>query len=385
MLFFVPAFLLTLFIVYFPCMMIFNRALFYAVAIILLTINAAKGQSNLVEKVVDSCITKRNFNGAVLIARNGKVEYIKYTGLANRNYNIPFSAKSRFQIFSVTKTFTAVLIMQLYEQGKINLDSTIAAYYPEYRGEAAHKVTIRNLLTYSSGRYLKEMDPKFIPEAYDQNLWPVDTFINRYCSEKLIDTPGTTFNYSNGDFIILGRIIEKICKKPFDVILREKILQPLKMVNSGYWHHEDIVANLDEGYRNKDGSVDSLIMPTNHYIDNHFSAGAMYATANDLLIFDQAIFNHTLLKKSTVDMMLTSYPKLGDVALGFWVYPKKIGKVNTIFAERQGGGYGNESNWVHLVDKGITLILLSNTETADLNKMRVDVLNAYLKSRQVGK
>ncbi|MFA6084570.1 serine hydrolase domain-containing protein [Mucilaginibacter sp.] len=355
--------------------------LLYSILIVLFTISAVKGQSDRVEKVIDSCITKRNFNGAVLIAKNGKVDFIKYTGLANRHYNIPFSAKSRFQIFSVTKTFTAILIMQLYEQGKINLDSAIATYYPEYKGEAAHRVTIRNLLTYSSGRYLKEMDPKFIPEAYDQNLWPVDTFINRYCSEKLIDTPGTKFNYSNGDFIILGRIIEKIYKKPFDVVLREKILIPLKMRNTNYWHHEDIVANLDEGYYNKDGNVDSLIMPTNHYIDNHFSAGAMYSTAQDLLIFDQAIFNHTLLKKSTVDVMLNPYPKLGDVAFGFWVYPRKIGKTNTIFAERQGGGYGSESNWVHLIDKGVTLILLSNTETTDLNRMRLDVLSAYLNGK----
>ncbi|SEN11985.1 CubicO group peptidase, beta-lactamase class C family [Mucilaginibacter gossypiicola] len=343
-----------------------------------LIITTAYGQHKAVDKVLDSCIKKRNFNGVVLIAQNGKPDYLKYTGLANRHYNISFSPKTRFQIFSVTKTFTAVLIMQLYEQGRINLDSTISAYYPEYQGEAAHKVTIRNLLTYSSGRYLKEMDPKFIPEAYDQNLWPVDTFINRYCSEKLIDTPGAKFNYSNGDFILLGRIIEKIYKQPFDAVLKEKILAPLNMDNTNYLHHEDIVPNLDEGYYNKAGSVDSLIMPTYHYIDNHFSAGAMYSTPQDLLTFDQAIFNHTLLKKATVDLMLTSYPKLGDVAFGFWVYPRKIGKSNTIFAERQGAGYGNESNWVHLIDKGITLILLSNTETADLNKMRLDVLDAYL-------
>lgn len=346
----------------------------------IIMMRTAHAQIKLVDKVVDSCIAKRNFNGVVLIAKDGKIAYKRYTGIANRHYNIPFSDKTRFQIFSVTKTFTAVLIMQLYEAGKINLDSTIAAYYPEYKGVAAHKVTIRNLLTYSSGRYLKEMDPKFIAEAYDQNLWPVDTFINRYCSEKLIDTPGTRFNYSNGDFILLGRIIEKICQKPFDVVLREKILLPLKMANTDYWHHEAIVSNLDEGYYHRDGSVDSLIMPTNHYIDNHFSAGAMYSTAQDLLIFDQAIFNHTLLKKSTVDLMLTPYPELEDVAFGFWVYPRKIGTTNTLFAERQGGGYGNESNWVHLIDKGITLFLLSNTESSDLNNMRFEILNAYLPS-----
>jgi len=150
------------------------------------------------------------------------------------------------------------------------------------------------------------------------------------------------------------------------------------MNNTGYLHHEDIIRNIDEAYYNKDTSVHALYMPTYHYMDNHFSAGAMYSTAQDLLIFDQAIFNHTLLKKATVELMLTPYKELEDVAFGFWVYPRKIGKVNTLFAERQGSGYGHNSNWVHLIDKGITLILLSNTETADLNKMRINVLAAYL-------
>lgn len=336
------------------------------------------GQVKQINKVVDSCIAKRNFSGVVLIAKNGKVDYLKYAGLANRHYGIKFSDKIRFQIFSVTKTFTAVLIMQLYEQGRISLDSTISAYYPEYKGEAAKKVTIRNLLTYSSGRYLKDMDMKYYAEAYDQNLWPVDSFINKYCSEKLVDKPGTKFNYSNGDFIILGRIIEKIYHKSFDVVLREQILLPLKMDNTGYHHHDDIIQNLDEGYFSAGKSVDSLITPTNCYIDNYFSAGAMYSTAQDLLTFDQAIFNHVLLKKATVDLMLTPNEKLGFVAFGFWVYEKKIGNINTLFAERQGSGYGHTSNWVHLIDKGVTLILLANTQTTDLNKMRVDILKPYL-------
>lgn len=348
------------------------------VALLLLGPLLADAQPQRVNKVVDSFVAHLNFNGVVLIANKGKVDYLRYAGIANRHYDIPFSEQIRSEIYSVTKTFTAVLIMQLYEEGKINLDATISAYYPEYKGPAAHKATIKNLLTYSSGRETKEMQPGTIPEAYDQNLWPVDTFISRYCSGKLTDTPGTKFNYSNGDYIILGRIIEKICKKPFEEVLQEKILVPLKMRNTGYRHHTDIIKNIDEGYYNEEGNVADLYMPTNHYIDNHFSAGAMYSTAQDLLVFDQAIFNHTLLKKATVDLMLTPYKQLEDVAIGFWVYPKEIGRINTLFAERQGKGYGHNANWVHLIDKDITLILLSNTETADLNKMRINVLAAYL-------
>jgi CubicO group peptidase (beta-lactamase class C family) len=345
----------------------------------LLFVNSVYAQLQKVEKVVDSCVTKSNFNGAVLIAKNGKIEYLKYTGFANRHYDIKFSDETRFYIFSLTKTFTAALIMQLYEQKKINLDATISTYYPEYKGEAAKKVTIRNLLTYSSGRENGDIStPEHIHEAYDNDIWGVDSFINKYLSGKLIDTPGTKFNYNNGDFILLGKIIEKIYGKPFEQVLNEQLLKPLQMSNSGFLHHKDIIKNIDEGY-SSDSDVNNLYMPTNHYIDNHYSAGAMYSTPKDLLIFDQAIFNHTLLKKETVDTMMTSYEKLGDVAFGFWVYPKKFGNTNTVFAERQGEGYGHSANWVHLIDKDITLFILSNTKDIQyLNKMREKVIAAYL-------
>ncbi|MES1160448.1 MAG: serine hydrolase domain-containing protein, partial [Bacteroidota bacterium] len=125
-------------------------------------------------QVMDSCI-KKGFNGVVLIADKGKVTYKKYTGLASRQFDIPFSPASRFHIFSVTKTFTAALIMQLVEQNRISLDSSISVYYPEYKGEAGKKATIRNLLTYSSGRDLKEM--RDLLEAYSNDSYPVDTFI----------------------------------------------------------------------------------------------------------------------------------------------------------------------------------------------------------------
>ncbi|MDP9076664.1 MAG: beta-lactamase family protein [Bacteroidota bacterium] len=344
----------------------------------LFIINTTFAQVKRVDRVVDSCI-KKNFNGAVLIAKNGKIEYLKYTGIANRHYNIKYSNQTIFHLFSVTKTFTAALIMQLVEQNKVNLDSTISAYYPDYKGEAAKKVTIRNLLTYTSGMFHKDLSNReMLLEAYSNDAWPLDTFITRYLSEKLIDTPGTKFNYNNGDYILLGKIIENIYHKPYEQVLKEKILIPLKMTHTGLLHHEDIIKNIDEGYSNQDGSTTTLYSSTNFYIDNYYSAGGIYSTPTDLLKFDQAIFNHTIFKKKTADLMLTSYPKLGDVAFGFWVYPRKFGTVNTIFAERQGAGYGHNSNWIHLIDKGLTFIFLSNTNTVDLNKMRLRVIATYL-------
>ena len=347
----------------------------FSVFFLLFTFHLIIGQTKKVATVMDSYIQK-GFNGAVLIAKDGKIEYLKYTGIANRHYDIKFSEVSRFHIFSVTKTFTAALIMKLYEEKKINLDATISTYYPEYKGEGRNKITIKNLLTYSSGRDLQEM--RDFLDVYSNNIWGLDTFIDKYCSGKLINPPGTKFDYSNGDYILLGKIIEKVSGKSYEEMLREKILLPLKMHHTDYLHHIDIIKGMAEGYSYDDSLAQKFYSPTNYYIDNLYSAGAMYSTPEDMLLFDQAIFNHTLLKKETVDLMLTPYSNLDETALGFWVYPKKFGKIETLLAERQGGGYGFHSNWVHLIDKGLTFIFLSNTDAVDLNVMRFDIIDAYL-------
>ncbi len=348
--------------------------------LLLIIIQLAYPQIQNVEQAIDSCIIKDNFNGAVLVAQNGKTELLRYTGLSNRHYNIPFSDETLFHIFSLTKTFTAALIMQLYEKGKINLDAPISTYYPEYKGEAAKKVTIRNLLTYSSGRDNKDISsPELIHQAYDNTILNLDDFITTYLSEKLIDKPGTKFSYNNGDFILLGKIIEKIYHQTFEEVLKEQILIPLHMQSTGFLHHNDITRNIDEGYT-ADNPSDPFVlhMPTNTYIDNFYSAGAMYSTPKDLLTFDHAVFNADLFNKKTLETMLTADKKLEDTALGFWVYPKKFGSINTLFAERQGEGYGHSANWVHLVDKNLTVIILSNTKDIKyLNKMREKIINAY--------
>ncbi|UHO39564.1 beta-lactamase family protein [Chryseobacterium capnotolerans] len=345
----------------------------------LITINLAYPQIQKVEQVIDSCVKRDNFNGSVLLAQNGKTELLTYKGLSNRHYNLPFSDETRFHIFSLTKTFTAVLIMQLYEKGQIDLDASISTYYPEYKGEAAKKATIRNLLTYSSGRENKDISsPEFIHQAYDNTIWNLDDFITTFLSEKLIDTPGTKFSYNNGDFILLGKIIEKIYHKSFEEVLKEQILIPLKMQHTGFLHHNDIIKNIDEGYSADPSDPFALHMPTNTYIDNFYSAGAMYSTPKDLLIFDQAVFNAVLFSKKTLEVMLTADKKLEDTALGFWVYPKKFGTISTVFAERQGEGYGHSANWVHLVDKNLSVIILSNTKDIQyLNKMRERLIKAY--------
>ena len=182
--------------------------------------------------------------------------------------------------------------MQLYEQGKIDLNAPVSLYFPEYQGEGENKITIDSLLTYSSG--LDNVDQR--DETIYSSLMSSDTLIAKYFSGKLLTEPGKQFSYKNADFIILGKIIEKITGKPFAVVLEENILKPLQMTNTSYLRNDDIVGGLANGYL-FDKTTKTFRNDDPFWIDNFYAASAMYSTVEDLLKFDAAIFNNKILSK----------------------------------------------------------------------------------------
>jgi CubicO group peptidase (beta-lactamase class C family) len=109
------------------------------------------GQSVDIEKYIDTYVKNHNFDGTILTAQSDKITFQHSFGIANRPFNVPVTNETKFKIASVTKAFTAVLILQLYEQGKIDLNSVIKTYLPDYTGEGAGKVTIHQLLNHTSG------------------------------------------------------------------------------------------------------------------------------------------------------------------------------------------------------------------------------------------
>ncbi len=324
-------------------------------------------QENKFDTIVKQYATTKNFSGIVLVADKGKIIYQQQIGLANRQDKLPITPNSKFKICSITKTFTAVIILQLMEEGKIDLNKTIGAYFPDYTGEARDKVTIHHLLTYSSG--IENVDQS--SEAMYALQMPVDTIIKKYCSGRLVSAPGTKMEYKNAEFIILGKIIEKITGKPYAVVLKEKILQPLKMDNSGLLNNKDIIPGLVHNYL-----VDSTGKFYNddpYWIENFYSSGAMYSTSPDLLKFDQGLFNNKLLKQETVKLMTTSYPELWGVAYSFWVNDQQFGKIKTRVMDRRGSIGGANTAWYHFLQENKTIIVFSNSNAADVVELRQQI------------
>ncbi len=345
---------------------------------------AAFGQKSQYDDIFNYYTTEKNFNGAALVASDGKIEYLNGAGFANRQNKTKLTSKSKFRICSITKTFTAVLIMRLVEEGKIDLQAPISRYLPEYKGEGRDKITIDQLLTYSSGLDNNDQRDEAI---YNTQMSP-DTLIDKYFSGKLVSEPGTKFNYKNADYIILGRIIEKMSGKPYPAALKEQILDPLKMTDTDYLRNGDIIGSLANSY-SFDKTTAAFSNDAPFWIENFYAAGAMYSTVEDLLKFDQAIFEYKILKKATVEQMLVSRPKLSSVGYGFWISPVKFGAITARSADRQGSIFGSNATWIHLLDQKKTVIVFSNTDATNINELRekfvLAVLNQPISLPAVGK
>lgn len=336
--------------------------------LIIVTILISKltfGQTSQFEEVVNYYNIEKNFNGAVLVATNGQIDYLTGIGVSNRQAGTNINTKTKFKIASITKTFTAVLILQLYQQGKIDLKANFGKYYPNYKGEAKDKVTIEQLLTYSSG--IPNTVDNFEMRPYQLPI-TIDEFIDKYCSENLEFTPGEKSNYSNTEYTILHKIIENVSKKSFASLLQENILTPLKMENTGLLNSKDIIAGLTSSYTIQD-STNQIISDEPYYIENYFGSAAMYSTVEDLLKFNNAIFNYSLLNVSTTTLMLKPNYKLDGAALGGLWYSDGYGTLNKPFIYRTGGLLGSCSNWIHSIDDKKTIIVFNNTNGTNLYEL----------------
>lgn len=320
------------------------------------------GQTNQYSEVVNYYNSAKNFNGVVLVATNGQIDYLAGIGVSNRQAGTNMNAKTKFKIASITKTFTAVLILQLYQQGKIDLNEKFGKYYPDYKGEAKNKVTIQHLLTYSSGIPNEVKDLAMRP--YQLPL-TIDEFINKYCSGNLEFTPGEKSNYSNTEYTILHKIIENVSNRSFSDLLKENILNPLKMENTGLLNSKDIIAGLTSSYTIQD-STNQITSDEPYFVENYFGSAAMYSTVEDLFKFNNGIFNYSLLNEPTTNLMLKPNKQLDGAALGGLWYSDGYGTFNKPFTYRTGGLLGSCSNWIHSINDKTTIIVFNNTDGTNL-------------------
>lgn len=344
-------------------------ALIVAIASLLSgSVALAQNKTAQVDQLMSTYSKLGQFNGAVLVAENGKVVYRKGFGYANAEWDIMNTPDTRFRLGSITKQFTAVLILQLVDEGKIKLDGTLAEYLPDYRKDTGEKVTITHLLNHTSGIPSYTGLRNFFPEI-SRNPYPVDEFVKKYCSGDLAFEPGSKFAYNNSGYFLLGAIIEKVTGKKYEQVLKERIFDPLGMKDSGYDHHATIMKRRAAAYERRPTGLANA-----PYLDMSlpYAAGSLYSTVEDLYTWDQALYGDKVLSAKSKELMFT--PHLNNYAFGWVVNEMALGdkpdssdKVKTI---GHGGGInGFNTLIVRLVDDRHLIVLLNNTGGTRLGEM----------------
>ncbi|MEZ5306736.1 MAG: serine hydrolase domain-containing protein [Pyrinomonadaceae bacterium] len=321
--------------------------------------------NDVVKKLITEANKKGEFSGVVAASRNGKRIFAYSIGFADSGSRIKIRRETKFRISSITKQFTTVLLLQLVEEGKVDLDKPVANYVdvPEAR-KNLERITARQLLSGSS--MLPWLESEDFYQGTDADLTDARFVVKTYMTGDLRGEPGSKFGYNNADFILAEAIIESVSGKSYEALLKEKVLDPLGMKNSGVIARTGRIKGLAKGFIFEDGSLNGERYET---IANYGGSGAMYSTVGDMLKWNNAILYNSLIKRDLRDEMFSPSEKLGFVGLGSWIYDLKLSDTKTVrVVERQGGIGGFSAVNLILPDEEFSIIFLSNVRTGTLSQ-----------------
>ena len=284
--------------------------------------------------------------------------------LLNRSFGtIPASPATKYQVGSISKLFTAVLIAQLVEEHKMDLNEPLAAYFPKMPG--ASSIKLSNLLNHTGG--LQD----FVVKQDSLKYWlkkPVSqqAILDEIARQGVAFQPGDSISYSNSGYYLLARILEQKYQKPYETILAEKITTPFGLKNTFSLNGETAYEDTAVSYEKKDGNWVKL---EEFYFPNVQGVGDIISTVYDLNSFLSALFNHKILKEETLKGML---PKDGD-----WF---GLGIMKAPFYDHIAYGHGGDTYGTHAVTSynpehklGITYVV--NGEGYPTNDFAIGLLS----------
>jgi CubicO group peptidase (beta-lactamase class C family) len=331
-------------------------------------VDAQQNYSAAIEEYMQAQAKVNQFNGNVLVAKNGEIVYQKAVGYANYDTKEPLNLHSVFNLASVTKQFTAMGILLLKEKGNLSLSDSLRKFLPEL---PYHNITLHHLLTHTSGLpdYMSVLGPKWNHKKVAFN----NDMIRFLAAEKppIHFKPGQKYEYSNTGFALLASIIEKVAGQPFGVYMAQHIFTPLEMTHTRLYNTrraaKELIPNYAYGFvyvpaLKKYVQADSLPeLDYVHYLDGIQGQGRINSTVGDLFKWDRALKNHTLVSEATQRKMLSPQvlsDTLTKAYYGYGVGVRKSGKGNVI--SHTGGWPGYATVLIHDEGEDVTVIVLSN-------------------------
>jgi CubicO group peptidase (beta-lactamase class C family) len=308
--------------------------------------------NSALEEHLDKLSADGEFSGVVLVAKKDRPIFQKAVGLANQELKIPNRLDTKFNLGSINKLFTQIAVAQLVAAGKLSYDDKIGKILPDYPNkDAAEKVAVRHLLTMTSG--IGDIFGAKYDAAPKEKLRSNKDFLPLFASDPLRFEPGAKREYSNGSYVVLGLIIEKLSGQSYYDYVRQNIFQPAGMTNTDSFEKDGKTANIAEGYTRRGVDSADKKMRKNNYSTRPArgsAAGGGYSTVEDMLKFSLALQSGKL---KQYDLSSPNGQAAKPLSGGF--AGGSLG-INAIFEmDVEGGGY--------------TIVVMSNYDPPSANQV----------------
>ena len=309
-------------------------------------------ESKLLQKlndVAESYEKIYGFSGTIQVVLADENSFEKSYGFANRSFKINNKPDTRFSINSISKTFTAVAILRLVEENKIDLNTPINQYLNDLNASWGDSITTHHLLTHTSGLPRESgVQPHNEMTFHEQ--------VSLVAKQRLLFEPGERYEYSNAGIILLGAIIEQVSGQEYEAYINQTIILPLDLDDTGYYRGRNVVERLAVPYRLSFNGLE-FAQRSKHYGDN--AGGGLYSNPSDLYKFIKGIEDYRVLTKKYAELMFQSHIKSGETdAEGYAWSIKYFGNEKIYFAA--GSGYGTKSVIIRMPDSGNFIGIASN-------------------------
>lgn len=336
--------------------------LFLSLALSLQSFGQSETRFDKIDSLLNYLTSNNKFMGSLAIQENNQIVFEKSYGFSDVKNKIKASSDTRYKIGSITKTFTAVVILQLVEEKKLTLDTKLSKFFPTIQN--SENITIENLLNHSSGIYSFTNDADY--PTYAKLPKTRSELMKKIKAGKPVFEPREKAAYSNSNFVILGWIIEDITKKSYAENIDSRIVKKLGLKNTGFAtgaKNEAISYDWD-GKNWQEAQKEDMSIPG--------GAGAILSSASDLTNFINGLFSGKLLKQPSLDIMTTMDKGYGK---GIFAMP---------FAERkfyghEGGIESFTSSLTHYPKEKLSIALLDNGQGYGMDGIMIGILSIYYK------
>ena len=351
----------------------FNNILFIAISIFFNCSTNELQNFKEIDSIISSSVKEDDPGLGVGIVKNGEVIYEKYRGLSNLQHQIPFSKKTRSNIASTAKQFTALMILDLSLRKKIDLDEDIRKYFPNLYKKVKEEIRIRHLINHTSGIHeYVDLINKEGKVWWKQVGLDNDDIIKLLEKQNYLEfSPGTKYNYSNSNYNILAKIIEKVSEQKFTEYSKNFFLDLNMLETSFVERYMGVIPNRANPYSDW-GKGEWWETPT---LTKTSGEGFLYTTLRDQLIFEKELqnSNRDLLTKSQKPI-----PESEIETYGFGL--KLVDRLGRIASHHDGVTFGFHSQTIRFPEERLTIFILSNNGNLRSDLMANEIANFFTNS-----